>query len=251
MNGKKNFKASFNCPNCGAAAKPDRVVCVYCGSPIATRICPSCFGNVCVTMKHCPLCGTALADSKILERESPLKCPLCEKNLALAAVGKHSLHECLNCGGLWIDKTSFQDICRKEEEQQAVLHYRFKEPLEHRKNQKERKRAYIPCPECGTLMNHKSFSRGSGIVLDWCRNHGNWFDRQELQQIIAYIRNGGLKKSRERERMYLQEEKTRLRMKQFELAVRTNRMDSTGGGMLGFDQSGDSILRFLHDTFLD
>jgi Zn-finger nucleic acid-binding protein len=251
MDGKKDFRAAFNCPNCGAAAKPDSVVCKYCGSPIATRICPACYGSVCITMKHCPLCGTVLSGSRIIEGESALECPLCEKELALASVGKHSLHECLGCGGLWIDKISFQDICNKEEEQEAILQYRFDETSEPHDIPGKRKRAYIPCPECGKLMNHKSFSRGSGIVLDWCRDHGNWFDRQELQQIVSFIRNGGLKKSRERERMYLQEENARLRMKQFELAVRANRMDAYGGKMLGFDQSGDSILQFLQDTFLD
>jgi Zn-finger nucleic acid-binding protein len=249
-NGNPGFTA-YNCPNCGAAAKPDSVVCIYCGSPIATKICPSCFGSVAITMKHCPRCGSALADSNVSSAESPLHCPLCDVKLALASVGKHALHECIHCGGLWIDKNIFQDICSKEEAQEAVLHFRFEENHEQTNGQQKRKRAYIPCPECGKLMNHKNFSRGSGIILDWCRNHGSWFDRQELQQIIRFIRMGGLQKARERDRMQLKEENARLRMKQFELAARSNRMNSYGGVVPGFDRQGDSILDFIQETFFD
>ncbi len=251
MEEKKQFKETFNCPNCGAAAKPDSVACVYCGSSIATRICPACFGSVAVTMQHCPLCGAAVTDSQIMETETPLRCPLCETELSQVKIGNHTLHECMQCGGLWLDKESFRNICRREEEQTAILHFRFEHKPENSKVGEKRKRAYIPCPACGELMNHKSFSRGSGIVLDWCRDHGSWFDRHELQQIIAYIRNGGLNKSRERERMYLEEEKARLRTKQFELAVRANRMDASGRNILGFEQPNDSILQFLQNTFFD
>ena len=61
------------------------------------------------------------------------------------------------------------------------------------------------CPECGKLMNRKNFSGCSGVVLDWCREHGSWFDRNELQQIVAFIRNGGLHKARELEQLQIKE----------------------------------------------
>jgi Zn-finger nucleic acid-binding protein len=242
--------AAFNCPNCGAAANTDSQVCIYCGSSIAARICPSCFGNVAVGMKHCPLCGAVVSDSN-LKGASSLKCPLCDRVLSLAKVGKHSLYECVRCGGLWIEKNCFQAICTIEEEQEAVLRFRFEENPDPGKNRTKRKRAYIPCPECGKLMNHKNFSHCSGIILDWCRDHGSWFDRRELQQIVSFIRNGGLQKARERERRNLQVEKERLRMKEFKIATYSNRAGTPPGGMIDFDQSGPSILDFLQEVFFD
>ena len=250
MEEKINFTEAFNCPNCGAATKTDSVVCVYCGSSIAARICPACFGSVAITMKHCPLCGTALKDSQIIEKETSLQCPLCETELSQVRVGSHILHECLECGGIWIDKESFRNICREEEKQAAVLQFRFEENPGTARSPMKRKRAYIPCPECGELMNYKSFSCGTGIVLDWCRDHGSWLDRHELQQIITYIRNGGLEKSREREHMRLEEEKVRLRSKQFEYAVRANRVDSSSGSFPAFEP-GDKILQFFQNIFFD
>jgi Zn-finger nucleic acid-binding protein len=251
MTESRDFKAAaFHCPNCGAAASPDSVVCLYCGSPIATRICPACFGSVAVTMKHCPFCGTVVPESAPI-RESTLKCPHCESVLERTEVGRHTLHECLQCGGLWIDKNTFQDICRREEEQEAVLRFRFEEKTESGKKRYKRKRAYIPCPECGKLMNHKNFSHCSGIVLDWCRDHGSWFDKRELQEIIIFIRNGGLIRARERELRNLQDEKARLRMQKFDLAARSNSAADLSSGGVCFNQAGDSLLQFLQEAFFD
>ena len=243
-------KAAFNCPNCGAAVNPDSPSCVYCGSSIAARICPSCFSNVAVGMKHCPLCGALIEDS-VLEDGSSFKCPVCESALSIARIGRHSLHECVRCGGIWIEKECFQAICTKEEEQEAVLRFRFEENSDPGKKRHERKRSYIPCPECGKLMNHKNFSHCSGIILDWCRDHGSWFDRKELQQIVAFIRNGGLQKARERERRDLQVEKERLRMKEFKMTAYSNRTGSPSGGMIDFDEGNASLLKFLQEAFFD
>jgi Zn-finger nucleic acid-binding protein len=252
MEDRDTYTPAFNCPNCGAAVESDSVVCVYCGSSVAARICPSCFGSVCSTMKHCPRCGTELPDPEVIERDGALACPLCETGMALISARRYKLRECLECGGLWIDKNSFQDICRIEEERESTIPFRYRDDSESAgTGGKKRKRAYIPCPECGKLMNHKSFTRGSGIVLDWCRDHGSWFDRQELQQVIAFIRNGGLEKSRERERLYLEGEKARLRLQKFDPAVGANRMDACGASAPEFHPSGNSFLRFLRDTLFD
>ena len=44
-------------------------------------------------------------------------------------------------------------------------------------------------------MNPKQFARGSGIIIDYCREHGNWFDWQELHQAVEFISKGGMNKS--------------------------------------------------------
>ncbi len=78
------------------------------------------------------------------------------------------------------------------------------------------KRFYIPCPECGKLMNQKNFAGCSGIVVDLCKPHGIWFDRQELQGIINFIKNGGLHKARENELANLRAEQNRLTAMQYD-----------------------------------
>jgi Zn-finger nucleic acid-binding protein len=238
---------AFNCPNCGAAVTPDSLACCYCGSALAVRVCPSCYGAVSIGMSHCPHCGSEVVNSR--SKEAPvLQCPRCENKLAPVAVGNHSLNVCEKCGGIWVDKSSFQDICMQEESQEAVLGFELKTSDEPSTQKRKPRRAYIPCPKCGKLMNHKNFSHCSGVVLDWCREHGNWFDRNELQQIVAFIRNGGLRKAREREQSQLQEREARLRMQEFQYAVQGNRFDNEFKGH-ELQLSSDPLLKFISQMF--
>jgi len=80
-----------------------------------------------------------------------------------------------------------------------VLAEGYKIPVSDISNSGKPRRAYIPCPECGKIMNPKQFAGCSGIIIDCCRTHGNWFDRRELQQVVVFIQKGGMMKSRKLE----------------------------------------------------
>jgi Zn-finger nucleic acid-binding protein len=237
--------AAFNCPNCGAAATPDSTLCPYCRSALSVKICASCYGAVSIGMKHCPSCGAEIANPQPTTAESRL-CPRCECGLEKQAVGKHILHSCNQCGGLWVDKNSFQDICTQEEDQEAVLGY--EPPESPQPATRKPQRAYIPCPECKKLMNHKNFALSSGIVLDWCRDHGSWLDRHELHRIITFIRNGGMRKAREKEKSQLKEQEDRLRMQKFQFMAVSNRLRANIDGIETV-QSEDSLLKFFSRMF--
>jgi len=57
-------------------------------------------------------------------------------------------------------------------------------------------RLYRPCPVCGKLMHRLNFGRKSGIILDSCRPHGLWFDANELDAVVRWIRAGGESEAR-------------------------------------------------------
>jgi Zn-finger nucleic acid-binding protein len=40
-------------------------------------------------------------------------------------------------------------------------------------------------------MHRMNFGRKSGIILDSCRPHGLWFDANELDAVVRWIRSGG------------------------------------------------------------
>jgi hypothetical protein len=40
-------------------------------------------------------------------------------------------------------------------------------------------------------MNRRNYGPGSGVIIDICREHGLWFDPEELPAILAWIRRGG------------------------------------------------------------
>jgi Zn-finger nucleic acid-binding protein len=63
-------------------------------------------------------------------------------------------------------------------------------------------------------MNRVNFARCSGVIVDVCKGHGTWFDRDELRRIVEFIRGGGLDASRAREKREIEEERQRLRQEQ-------------------------------------
>ncbi len=60
-------------------------------------------------------------------------------------------------------------------------------------------------------MNRRQFAGCSRVVVDWCKEHGTWFDRDELRQIVQFILDGGLAKAREREKMQIEQARQNLR----------------------------------------
>lgn len=66
---------------------------------------------------------------------------------------------------------------------------------------------YRPCPDCGNLMNRSNYGRISGVILDSCREHGLWFDRDELRRVLAFVEAGGLDRSQERQIQELEDKK--------------------------------------------
>jgi Zn-finger nucleic acid-binding protein len=133
------------------------------------------------------------------------------------------LSECRSCGGVWVSKDSFEKIGQDREQQETVLGRPVVEIVAPEAAGKPR-RVYVPCPVCKKLMNRMNFAGCSGVVIDWCREHGTWLDHTELPQIIAFIRGGGLRKARDREKEMLQAESRRLRMKELQLAAKEGKL---------------------------
>jgi hypothetical protein len=48
-------------------------------------------------------------------------------------------------------------------------------------------------------MNRVNFANCSQVIVDVCRGHGTWFDKDELRRIVGFIRGGGLEAARARE----------------------------------------------------
>lgn len=195
--------ATFRCPSCGAAVGELDIQCPYCCSQLATVACPRCFGLVSLQARHCSHCGSAIQ----VQAESPSRhtCPECQIPLASSTVGNLQLEQCHRCGGLWLPQQLFEQIAADRETRGEVLGALpgAAEKVEiHEGNVR-----YRPCPECGNLMNRSNYGRISGVILDSCREHGLWFDKDELRRVLAFIEAGGLDRSRERQIQELEDKK--------------------------------------------
>ncbi len=200
----------YNCPNCGAAATPDSVRCSYCHSSLATLVCSKCYGAIFAGMRHCPWCGENATTGKPIEGVKG-KCPRCNVDFLYIKAGKRILNECPACGGLWVDNDTLREIYTSQEQQQALVGFQPELIPGISPPAAQLKRTYIPCPVCNKLMNRRQFANCSRIIIDWCKAHGTWFDRDELRQIMQFILDGGLTKAREREKLQLEEERESLR----------------------------------------
>ena len=214
--------------------------------------------------KHCPHCGAAAAQATPAQL-SVLKCPRCKIDMSSIAIGAEAIRECERCGGLWVEVAAFEKICADREQQSIVLggaslapgHQtsvdRGSSPTVREGAINERSKLnsirYVPCPQCGQLMNRINFARCSGVVVDVCKGHGTWFDRDELREIIEFIRSGGLDASRQKEKREIEFEREQLRTEQMLSGPRSDLL-----GLYGSDEerivglsAARGLLKFLID----
>lgn len=207
---------TLNCPTCGAAASSDATHCQFCEARLATVACPRCFAMMFVGSLHCSRCGAKSGRSPSATEQPARRCPRCLVEMEAVAVGSASLSECARCLGLWVDVDSFEQIVSEREQQSAALGAASIVPKHSSASagNEPNKVRYVPCPQCHQLMNRVNFARCSGVVVDVCKGHGTWFDRDELRRIVEFIEGGGLEVSRAREKRELEEERQRLRQEQ-------------------------------------
>jgi Zn-finger nucleic acid-binding protein len=197
--------------------------------------------------KHCPRCGAAAAVPEVKDSKDR-NCPRCRTKLVSVVLGPATVLECERCLGLWLDTPSFEKICADREQQSVVLgiaaHAGSGSATETSQVN------YVPCPECLQLMNRMNFARCSGVIVDICKQHGTWFDRDELSRIVEFIHGGGLNTSRAKEKLEIAEQRERLRQEQQTAALRSSRaleVGETDDHRLTGIASARGLLKFLLD----
>ena len=233
---------TLNCPNCGAAASSEATRCQFCESRLATIACASCFGMMFIGSKHCPRCGAPAVPREAVADEVH-KCPRCREDMRSLRLGETRVQECDRCEGLWLDVSAFERICADREQQSAVL---GGASIAHGPTSRQTQSIkYVPCPQCGQLMNRINFARCSGVIVDVCKGHGTWFDRDELSRIIEFIRGGGLSVSRAKEKAEIEQERRQLRDEQLAADLNTRRLLRDDDLRLGGIASTKGLLKFL------
>ena len=234
---------TVNCPMCGAATSIEAPRCQYCEAILATIACPSCFAMMFLGNKHCPRCGADAVQPNEIE-SAGRKCPRCKVELQVVVIGASKVLECGQCLGVWLNTKSFEKICADKEQQSAVLGSAALASVD--RSIQQTKVNYVPCPDCSQLMNRANFARCSGVIIDLCKQHGVWFDRNELSRIVEFIRWGGLEMSRTKERNALEEERRQLRQEQLALEMKHSRVAELGeSDRVSGIASASGLLKFL------
>jgi Zn-finger nucleic acid-binding protein len=124
------------------------------------------------------------------------KCPACGVPLVDRTAGGAAVRFCETCDGIWVDAPTFEELSRRRGQQAPLKEEPVRPKASKPANPPIANVRYWPCPVCGDFMNRVNFARSSGVILDVCKPHGVWFERDELLKVVQFVRSGGLKRSR-------------------------------------------------------
>jgi len=102
--------------------------------------------------------------------------------------------ECPTCAGLWLATAELQILLQRVRATSANSDTEILvDPQNYQSAQRMTQDSplYRACPACGKLMHRRNFGRKSGIIVDQCGPHGYWFDNQELESILRWVKQGG------------------------------------------------------------
>lgn len=194
----------LHCASCGGRLAAARTSCEYCAAEVRLGdrglgpACPECFAGTLAGARHCSTCGVRLEPEAVLRALVDRPCPRCRSPLAECTGAEARYVECTSCGGLWLDEALFERLAREKDRPVAPA-VRGQPPMQppvQPPRALETSVRYLPCPVCGEVMNRRNFASASGVILDWCRGHGWWFDAQELERVTAFLERGGLERAR-------------------------------------------------------
>lgn len=187
------------CSSCGAALAAGSACCSYCDSVVEREpgklslICPECYARNQENSRFCAGCGVAFTPQPIVTAGGTLLCPSCARPMQGRGIGDLGVHECLYCHGLWVPGESFDTLVAR-----AIESWQAEKAAEPMLARRRRPRGaafpdqvvYRRCPVCQSPMYRKNFGRASGVIVDWCGEHGTWLDADELGAIADFILSG-------------------------------------------------------------
>lgn len=167
--------------------------------PRHTVRCSGCGSAQARTSTYCCDCGVALAMLDGLPAPGPCAaCGVALDGWGLAPTDArpsgHPLAGCRACGGVWLPaETRAALIDDAAARAQARGHTPDREVVRRQLPPGTLTTAvkYRKCPSCAQHMARKNFGGCSGVLVDECRC-GSFFDAGELEDVLAFVRSGGL-----------------------------------------------------------
>lgn len=120
-----------------------------------------------------------------------LACPKCQKDLVTASTDGAEIDSCTECGGSWVEYSDERSFLHMQPQVFSVDEIkrlrRVYEPMGVVEPVK-----YHKCPVCGEHMYRRNWGGHSGVIVDRCEKHGQWYDAGEVDKIREYIALGGI-----------------------------------------------------------
>jgi Zn-finger nucleic acid-binding protein len=199
--------AVVRCSSCGGPRQDGTAACAYCGADFTLHeqdldtVCPQCLARVSDRAKFCHYCGVALVPEPLLGEKTSYACPACDgkSRLRNRQVGDVALLECGRCAGFWVVRGVFDRLIERATQNSLGPDWLLPGPQRGSRTPGRGRHGgplYRQCPLCGKLMGRINYGRRSGVIIDSCRDHGAWFDAEELALVLDWVRSGGLAEAR-------------------------------------------------------
>lgn len=197
--GQGHEAAVVRCSACGGPREGEEPSCQYCGAAFTTfetdrdTACPRCFTRISRQAQYCHSCGLKINPQPVVASPLELECPKCQPSVHLhrRQWAGFALVECPHCGGMWISQTDLKFLLTKVN---SLLGTEYPPDVFSREGkrpkaaaEKAEKVVYYPCPVCRRLMNRRRYPSTS-VIVDTCRDHGLWFDAEELGEVLRAVR---------------------------------------------------------------
>jgi len=158
-------------------------------------LCPGC-GNEVQNPQKCPVCGAGRAPKasnlKKLSKGRG-KCPRCNVFLAEQDWEGVVTYSCPTCRGTFFAERGLEDVLNKLRatcdpmDVQSVMK-EFKDRFTRKLPEAIR---YKKCPVCDTVMTRRNYATVSGVIVDFCGDHGTWVDEAQFAALAEFISRGG------------------------------------------------------------
>jgi len=161
------------CKHCSAPLPTKSIICEYCGVRNDIEL-------------HNKNIGVKLPKSK-------RSCPDCLIYLDSIDVGKNSrfiIEKCSRCYGLFFDNHELERLIEQSVGKSYWIDYHKLHSLLQYPLHKDMV-VYRRCPVCNKMMHRKNYAKRSGVIMDYCADHGVWLDAGELKQIQEWTKLGG------------------------------------------------------------
>jgi len=193
------------CSSCGAPRQEHSPSCPFCHSDFTLHerdldtVCPQCLARVSDRARFCHHCGSGLVPELDAGAETAFCCPACPEGQRLTSRRLGAQHvtvlECGACGGFWVGPEAFRQLAERAK-MHAVPPLSAVGPAREVAGSEtpglpRRGSFYRPCVVCGELMNRVNYGHNSGVIIDFCKDHGIWFDADQLARILTWLRAGG------------------------------------------------------------
>jgi Zn-finger nucleic acid-binding protein len=160
-------------------------------------LCPGC-GNEVQNPQKCPVCGAGRAPKAKASNLKKLskgrgKCPRCNVFLAEQDWEGVVTYSCPTCRGTFFADRGLEEVLNKLRatcdpmDVQSVMK-EFKDRFTRKLPEAIR---YKKCPVCETVMTRRNYATVSGVIVDFCGDHGTWVDEAQFAALAEFISRGG------------------------------------------------------------